>query len=173
MGASRTGRKANYRLKYFLHLGHSSVLYKQERSHKLSILLFQIVKSDKFSAPQFQANRWFHERVSWKYTACSSWQKIETQSCRKKPWLERNHTFLKRYLILIDDILLLQFGSSLFMTHYVFKYINYIINNLYHYNVLWFHVFKTVSNRWGSYMFHTPQRTGTLRVKQILLINKY
>lgn len=65
----------------------------------------------------------------------------------KKPQLERNHAFLKRYLILIDDILLLEFGSSILMTHYVFEYINYIINNLYHYNILWFNPFKTVLDR--------------------------
>lgn len=69
------------------------------------------------------------------------------QSHTKKPQLERNHAFLKRYLILIDDILLLEFGSSTLMTHYVFEHINYIINNLYHYNVLWFNAFKTVSDR--------------------------
>lgn len=69
------------------------------------------------------------------------------QSHTKKPQLERNHAFLKRYLILIDYILLLEFGSSTLMTHYVFEHINYIINNLYHYNVPWFHAFKTVSDR--------------------------
>jgi len=69
------------------------------------------------------------------------------QSHMKKAQLERNHAFLKRYLILIDDILLLEFGSSILTTHYVFEYINYIINNLYHYNVLCFDAFRTVLDR--------------------------
>lgn len=69
------------------------------------------------------------------------------QSHTKNPQVERNHAFLKRYLILIDDIFLPEFGSSILMTHYVFEHINYIINNLYHYNVLWFNAFKTVSDR--------------------------
>lgn len=63
-------------------------------------------------------------------------EEIKMQSHTKKPQLERNHAFLKRYLILINDILLLEFRSSILMTHYVFEYINYIINNLYNYNVL-------------------------------------
>lgn len=107
-------------------------------------------KPANFSITEIKVNKCFHERVSWKCTACSGWQKIKMQSHTKKPQPERNHAFLKRYLILIDDILLLEFGSSILMTHYVFKYINYIINNLYHYNVLWFNAFKTVSDRWGS-----------------------